>query len=920
MRPRTQSGKERRKLGGPLRVNQLPSYHSLPVEDSLRQLESRREGLTDAEAADRLRRVGANELRVTRATSAWKILVDQLKSVVVLLLAAASAVSLIVGDLVDAAAIAAVLVINTLLGFITELRARRAMEALRRLETPKTVVLRGGKTIEIDAREVVPGDVLQLEEGRSVPADARILEAADLRVDEAPLTGESVPVAKQADPLPAETPLAERTNALHKGTTVVAGTGRALVFATGMDTELGRIGRLVEEIEDERTPLEHRLDTLGRRMVWLALAIGAIVVAVGALHGLPLGRLIETGIALAVAAIPEGLPATATIALAVGVRRMARRRALVRRLPSVETLGSVTTVCTDKTGTLTAGEMTVRTVWTAGREIQIAGSGYAPEGKLTENGAELSAKDDAPLKLALSIGALANRAAVERTGEGWKVRGDSTEAALLVAARKAGLERDALLQEQPEVGVVPFSSERLLMATFHKGPDGAMVAYVKGAPGKIVELSTKTLSAQGETALDEAGRNALLEQNRELASRGLRVLALASAKVSATDASALKDLSFVGLVGIIDPPAPGVKDTIAIFKEAGIRTVMITGDQQLTAQAIARDLGILEEGQEVMSGKDLAQAAGPNLGSRLARVGAFSRVSPEDKLTIVTAYQQSGAIVAMLGDGVNDAAALKKADVGVAMGTRGTDVAKEVAAVVLQDDRFPTIGAAIEEGRVIFDNIRKFVFYLFSCNLAEVLVLLGAGVAGVRLPLLPVQILWLNLVTDTFPALALALEPAEPDIMRRPPRDPKEAILSMPFLRRMAGYALLIAAPTLAAFAWGLSAGDAGARRAMTIAFMTLAFAQTFHLANARRDGPLFAKGNLLSNKWAFAAVALVTVLQVAAAHLPPLAHELGTVPLSVRDWIVVLALSLVPAVVGQAIKLVKRQENPPRLEGLKAG
>jgi P-type Ca2+ transporter type 2C len=801
-----------------------------------------------------------------------------------------------------------VLAINTLLGFFTELRARRAMEALRRMETPKTVVIRGGKTIEIDARTVVPGDVLQLEEGRSVPADARLLEAADLRVDEAPLTGESVPVAKQVDPLPAETALAERTNTLYKGTIVVAGTGRAVVVATGMDTELGRIGRLVEEIEDERTPLERRLDTLGRRMVWLALAIGGIVVAIGALHGLPLGRLIETGIALAVAAIPEGLPATATIALAVGVRRMARRRALVRRLPSVETLGSVTTVCTDKTGTLTAGEMTVQTVWTAGREIQIEGSGYAPEGKLTENGRELSAKDDPPLTLALTIGALANRAAVERTAEGWKVRGDSTEAALLVAAQKAGLQREALLQERPEVGVVPFSSERLLMATFHKGPDGATVAYVKGAPGKIVELSTRALSADGETALDEAGRTALLERNKDLASRGLRVLALASTKASSADDSALKDLTFVGLVGIIDPPAPGVKETIAIFKAAGIRTVMITGDQQLTAQAIARELGILEEGQEVMSGKDLAQAAGSGLGERLGQVGAFSRVSPEDKLTIVTAYQENGAIVAMLGDGVNDAAALKKADVGVAMGTRGTDVAKEVAAVVLQDDRFATIGAAIEEGRVIFDNIRKFVFYLFSCNLAEVLVLLGAGIAGVALPLLPVQILWLNLVTDTFPALALALEPAEADIMRRPPRNPKEAILSMPFLRRIAGYAVLIALPTLGAFAWGLSAGNPDPRRAMTLAFMTLAFAQTLHLANARRDGPLFTRGNLFSNKWAFAAVGLVTVLQIAAVHLPPLARVLGTVPLSPRDWLGVLALSLVPAVVGQVIKAVKTQ------------
>jgi Ca2+-transporting ATPase len=888
-------------------MHATPTYHALPADDTLRQLNSRPEGLSESEAGERLRRIGANELRVTKPASSWKILQDQLTSVVVLLLAAASAVSLAVGDLVDSAAIAAVLVINTLLGFFTELRARRAMEALRGLETPKTVVLRGGKTMEIAAREVVPGDVLQLEEGRSVPADARVLHAADLRVDEAPLTGESVPVAKQADPVPDEAPLAERTSTLYKGTTIVAGMGHAVVFATGMDTELGRIGQLVEEIEDERTPLERRLDTLGRRMVWLALALGAVVVSLGALQGLPLGRLIETGIALAVAAIPEGLPATATIALAVGVHRMARRRALVRRLPSVETLGSVTTICTDKTGTLTAGEMTMRTLWVAGREIQIDGSGYAPEGKLTENGGELTVKDDPSPRLALVIGALANKADVSKTEQGWTVRGDPTEAALLVAARKAGLERDQLLNEQPEVGLVPFSSERMLMATFHRGADGATVAYVKGAPGKLIELSTHALTPEGDTALDDAGRNALLEKNKELAARGLRVLALALAKVPSTDASTLKDLTFVGLAGIIDPPAEGVKETIARFKEAGIRTVMITGDQQLTAQAVARDLGILEEGQEVMSGKDLAQVSKADLGVRLDRVGAFSRVSPEDKLTIISGFQEKGRIVAMLGDGVNDAAALKKADVGVAMGKRGSDVAKEVAAVVLQDDRFSTIGAAVEEGRVIFDNIRKFVFYLFSCNLAEVMVLLGAGIVGVPLPLLPVQILWLNLVTDTFPALALALEPAEPDIMRRPPRDPQEAILSMPFLRRITGHALLIAVPTLGAFAWGLSAAGGETRRSMTLAFMTLAFAQTFHLANARRDGPLFSRGNLFSNKWALAAVALVTVLQVASVHVPPLARVLGTVPLSGGDWIVVLVLALVPAVLGQAYKLLRK-------------
>ena len=882
-------------------------HHAHSSDDALRQLESRPEGLTEAEAAARLARTGPNELRVIRPVSAWSILIAQLKSVVVLLLAAACGVALALGDLVDAAAIGAVLVINTLLGFVTELRARRAMESLRDLETPKALVLRDGKTVEIESRRIVPGDVLQLEEGRSVPADARLLSAADLRMNEAPLTGESAPVVKQLDPLPQDTPLADRVNSIYKGTTVAAGTGQAVVIATGMQTELGRIGELVEEIEDERTPLERRLDTLGRRMVWLALAIGAVVIAIGAIHGQAMGQLIETGIALAVASIPEGLPATATIALAVGVRRMAKRHALVRRLPSVETLGSVTRVCTDKTGTLTAGEMTVQVLWLAGREVTIGGAGYGPEGKLTEKDREIAARDDAALRLALTIGALANRAVVEQAGKGWTVRGDTTDAALLVAARKAGLERDALLQEQPEIGVVPFSSERMLMATFHKAPDGSTMALVKGAPGKVLEQSSQVLEADGERPLDEAGRARILDANKALASRGLRVIALASARVAATDASALTGLSFVGLAGIIDPPAEGVKDTIRSFNEAGIRTVMITGDQQLTAEAIARELGILREGQEVMSGKDLAQVAEPDRATRLERVAAFSRVSPEDKLTIITGYQAAGGIVAMLGDGVNDAAALKKADVGVAMGKRGTDVAKEVAAVVLQDDRFPTIAAAVEEGRVIFDNIRKFVFYLFSCNLAEVVVLLGATVAGAQAPLLPVQILWLNLVTDTFPALALALEPAEPDIMRRPPRHPDEAILSAAFLKRIALYAVLIAATTLGGYAWAQSGGDTDPRRAMTVAFMTLAFAQLFHLVNARRNGPAITPKHLFSNRWALGAVVLVTALQVVSAHLPPLAAVLGTVPLSAADWMVVLGFAVVPAVLGQGYKLLRK-------------
>jgi Ca2+-transporting ATPase len=884
---------------------EVTRYHSLTVEEAFVLLGSGPGGLSSTEARARLQQFGPNALRVAKPASAWRILADQLRSVVVLLLAVAGGVSVAVGDLLEAGAIAAVLVVNTVLGFATELKARRAMEALLRLETPRAMVVRDGRAQEVDARDVVPGDVIQLEAGQAVPADARVIEANDLCLNEAPLTGESAPVLKRAEPVACDAPLPERDDMVYKGTTVVAGTGRALVVATGMASELGRIGGLVSGIPDERTPLERRLDSLGHRLVWLALAVGAIVVAVGALRSLPLGRMVETGIALAIAAVPEGLPAVATIALARGVRRMARRRALVRRLPSVETLGSVTVICTDKTGTLTAGEMTVTSFALPDRTIEVTGAGYEPTGRLLEDGESRSPARDPQLHQALTVAMLANRAELVHSPEGWVGRGDPTEVALLVAAQKGALSREAALTGTPEVATLPFSSERLLMATFHRTNAGGLVAYVKGAPRQVLERCDRALTIRGERPLDEAGRQQLLQRNDDLAARGLRVLALASGPVPRIGERALQGLTFIGFVGMIDPPAPGVKDTIRLFRQAGIRTVMITGDQRLTAEAVGRELGLLAPGEEVLDGRTFASLSDAELPARLERVTAFSRVSPEQKLAIVSAYQRRGDIVAMLGDGVNDAAALKKADVGVAMGIRGTDVAKEAAAVVLQDDRFHTIAAAIEEGRVIFDNIRKFVFYLFSCNLAEVLVLLAAGVSGLPLPLLPLQILWLNLVTDTFPALALAVEPAKPDVMHRPPRHPQEAILSAPFLRAIAVYAALITAATLGAFGIGLRAGDPTSHRAITMSFMTLALAQAFHLGNARSRTHVLSPRHAFANPQALGAVALVLFLQIFTTHMPLLRSVLGTQPLARGDWVVVLSLALVPAVVGQLARLV---------------
>jgi P-type Ca2+ transporter type 2C len=904
-------------------------WHALPAREVLLRLESDPGGISASEADERRAVHGPNVLLLAPPASWRRILAAQFKGLIVVLLAAAALVALTMGEPVEAAAIAAVLLVNAALGFWMEWRARQEMEALRRLQLQEAVVLRDGAARRIDARDLVPGDVIEVEAGTAVPADARLFEARELTAVEAPLTGESAPVAKAVARVGEEAPLAERTSMLYKGTLAAAGSALAVVVATGRATEVGRVMELVAETEAEETPLERRLGALGRRLVGFTLGIAAVVTGLGILRGESVDRMVETGLALAVAAVPEGLPVVATLALAVGMRRMARRHALVRRLPAVETLGSATVVCTDKTGTLTAGEMTLtRLVLGGGEVIELTGAGFAPVGELRHGGEAVAARELPLLAEALVVGALANHATVDLGDEGWKVVGDPTEAALLVAARKAGFSRARLLEERPRVGEVPFSSERRWMASFHRSPGGATVAYVKGAPGRLVELSRwRRIAAGGnrveEQELDETAKRTLLDTNRELAGGGLRVLALARRELPAgtePDEAAVVDLTFLGFAGIIDPPAAGTAETVAKLRRAGVRTVMITGDQAVTAEAVARQLGLMLPGDERVDGREVEEMPLATLGERAARAAVFSRTSPAQKLRIVDALQARGEIVAMLGDGVNDAPALKSADVGVAMGARGTDVAKETAAVVLQDDRFETVAAAVEEGRVIFDNIRKFIFYLFSCNLAEVLVLFLASLAGLPLPLLPLQILWLNLLTDVFPALALAVEPAEPDVMERPPRDPASGVLSRRFLGAVSFYGGLITAASLAAFAWGFGLwGDGGGlgaggadneARARTLAFATLAFAQLAHVVDARSSRALLFSRRLLANRWAVRAVVFTAALQLAALYLPGLSGVLDTVPLGLADWAVVVPLALAPLLVGQAVKALRPRQR----------
>ena len=866
-------------------------WHARTPEEVLTALGSSAHGLSAPEAAARLAASGPNRFQAIRPTPLLRILVRQFSGTLVVLLFAAAAISLASGDRLDGLAILAVLLLNGLLGFATEWRARRAMEGLLGLEVGRARVRRGGREDEVAADTLVPGDLIVLEAGQTVPADARLLTTHDLAVLEALLTGESAPVTKVAlAPLPPETPLPARCTMAYKGTPVVTGRGEAVVVATGMATEVGQVGTMAAGFSEDRTPLERRLEALGRPLALLAVGAAALAGVFAWRNGVPLPVVVQTTIALAVAAVPEGLPAVATITLALGVHRMARQAALIRRLPSVETLGSVTVICTDKTGTLTTGVMTATLLRLADRDLPLTAAADTRPG-------------DPRVVAALRAGALANRAAACRQGEGWVVAGDPMEAALLVAAANAGLDPAALRAEYPETGELAFTSERMYMATCHAGPTGPL-ACLKGAPTRVVPRCSHEAGPAGPRPLDDEARARLLEANRDLARRGLRVLALAEGPPPPPDEEPA-GFTLLGFVGLEDPPAPGVAATIAQFRRAGIRTVMLTGDQQATATAIARELDLLPPGAETRDGAELERLPEAELAGVAARTAVWSRVSPAGKLRLVAALQRQGAVVAMLGDGINDAAALRKADIGVAMGRRGTDLAREAADVVLADDRFATIGTAVVEGRVIHDNVRKAVTYLLACNVAELAVVLLAAAAGWPAPLQPLQILWLNLLTDTIPALALAVEPAEPGLMDRGPTGARVPLLPRPGRWEVAAYGSLIAAATLAAFAWGLGRG-APTADAAALAFLTLAFAQLFHLGTARRTGPVLRWAAVCGNPIALGAVALTAGLQVAAATWDPLASLLGVHPLAPEEWLLVLALALAPALVGQSWKLLR--------------
>ena len=880
------------------------SWHTLTVEEIFERLASGPSGLTADEAAKRLQTHGPNELQARSHISPWSILFEQFKNVLIIILLLATALSAFLGHGVEAIAITAIVLFAVILGFIQEYRAERAIEALRELAAPAATVIRDGREERIPARDLVPGDLVLLATGDKVPADARLTEAVNLQTVEAPLTGESAPVEKQSKPLPdSQLPAADQRNMTFAGTAVTYGRGRALIVATGMATEFGKIARMLQDVDTAKTPLQKNLDRIGKSLARAAFAVVFVIVIVGLFRGQPFVEMLIFGVALAVAVVPEALPAVVTISLALGVKRMVRRNALIRRLPAVETLGSTSVICSDKTGTLTKDEMTVRRLYVPGHMIEVSGTGYEPTGVFSMNGA--GATMSTPLAMLLRAAALASDAHVEqKNGAGtWEVKGDPTEGALIVVAAKAGLNKAELDKQFLRVSEIPFTAETKRMTTLHETPEG-IVAYSKGAPEVILRSCTLQLTDAEAEPLDEARRAEVLECARQMAGEALRVLAVAY-KPRAAVADAEHEMTLLGLVGMIDPPRLEAKAAVRQCEEAGIKVIMITGDHPLTAKAVADELGLSKDGR-IVNGSELEAMDDAQLEREVCSIEVCARVSPSHKLRVVTALQNCGQVVAMTGDGVNDAPALKKADIGIAMGITGTDVSKEAAAMTLIDDNFASIVAAVEEGRGIFSNIKKYLMYLLSSNIGEIGLMAGATLAGLPLPLSAVQILYVNLATDGLPALALAVDPPEEGLMHRPPRNPRTGIFTRPVILLMLAGGVWSAIVNLSLFVWALTSGRS-VSEAMTMTFVSLVLIQFFKAYNFRSD-----RASVLhqpfANKWLNLAIVWELVMLGLILYVPLLERTFGTFPLTAIDWVIIVAAAFTVSPVLELTKWIERR------------
>jgi Ca2+-transporting ATPase len=890
-------------------------WYSLTVEDAVKELQTDPDyGLSREEAEKRLQQYGSNELTGEEGSTLWQKLLAQFKDYLVVILLAASAVSFLVGERTDAVLIFSIVIINAVLGVVQEGRAERALQSLKEMAAPQAHVLREGQVVEIPARELVPGDVVLLETGSVVPCDLRLAQSASLKIEEAPLTGESVPVEKDAGILLDEkVPLAERTNMAYMGTTVVYGRGQGIACATGMQSEMGRIAGLLAAAPEEDTPLQAKLNSLGRTLGTATLVVCALVFLTGVLRGEHTGpyllEMFLVAVSLAVAAIPEGLPAVVTIVLALGMQRMAERGAIVKRLHAVETLGSTTVICTDKTGTLTQNKMAAVALWTGDASYTVTGAAYSGEGSIRTETGDLTEEAPADVAMALRIAALCNDARVEAAADDVRLFGDPTEGALLGLAAKLGLTPQGLAATFPRVAEVPFDSRRKLMSTIHPDPDGGYFVFVKGAPDVVLSRSERLLRQGSETKLGAQERDVVLAENATLASQALRVLALAYRHLDELPvgeeelASVEQDLTFVALVGLKDPLREETKGAVERCYGAGIRTVMITGDHPDTALAIGRELDIARDGG-VLTGPQLDELSQEELKEKVKKVSIYARVSPEHKSAIVQALKEHGEIVAVTGDGVNDAPALKLGDIGVAMGITGTDVAKGAANMILTDDNFATIVAAAEAGRVIYANIRKFVYFLLSCNVGEVLIVFLAEILGMPLPLLPVHLLWLNLLTDAFPALALGVEQAEPGIMDQPPRSPAEPILDRGLVLGIVVQSAALTVSVLGVFSFALQHYEPIMAR--TLAFTTLVLAELFRAYTSRSERiPLFRLG-VFSNRAMVLGTGFSLLLFLSTLYVPTLRTIFETSLLTWREWRLVLPAALFPAIMAEVWKIIR--------------
>ena len=906
-------------LSGTQDASQEPQWHAMEPAEAIAALHvSVPRGLSDEEATSRLSVHGPNEIQEAKKEAAWKLLLDQFKETLILILIAAAVVSILIGEAIDSAVILVIVFASAGLGFYQEYRAEQSLALLKKLAAPAATVIRDWQEKVVPARELVPGDLIMLDPGDKVPADARIVDQINLQIDEAMLTGESVPVEKSVEVLQVEVPLQERDNIAFSGTVVTYGRGKAVVFATGMGTEFGKIARMIQTDEQPQTPLEKRMDELGNWMIKVLLATVALVSVLGILRGHELLEMFLWGVSLAVAAVPEALPAVVTGALAIGVYRMARRKAIVRHLPATETLGSTTIICSDKTGTLTKGEMTVKRVYAEGNVYEVTGVGYEPRGDFKPS---LTDVEQDPVKFTCLCGVLCNDAKLTNQNGSWKIIGDPTEGALVVAAAKAHIDVDAARQDYPRVAEVPFTSERKMMSTVHKTKEGQYLLAAKGAAEVVIEKCSKLQHQSSSVVLDQDSRQKALHANDSFAAEGFRVLAvgyrLLDELPDEVDEGIEREMTFLGLLGMIDPPREEATEAVKLCKKAGVCVVMITGDHKLTATWVAKELGILKEGDLAFTGSELDRLGDEEFASIVDKISVYSRTAPEHKSRIVEALKKRGNVVAMTGDGINDAPALKKSDIGVAMGITGTDVTKDASDMILADDNFATIVAAVYEGRGIFENIRKYLTYLLSANIGEILIMAVAGLIALPLPLLAKHLLFVNLATDGLPALALGTDPPDPLVMEKPPRDPAESIFATVH-RWLAGIALLLLGAASVAFIYGLvSYGWTFANpvaiaelKARSMVFATIVYFEIFFAFSCRSFSRTFLATDPLGNKSLLAAVLGQAVLIPFIFQIPLLANLFSVTALKSTEWLIVVGLGSLGFILSELAKVVFREKQ----------